>query len=62
MAGLDLPVVMVTGHGDEETAVQAFKLGASDYVVKGEGYLTRLPPTVEPLFGPTPTSPPFPRK
>lgn len=28
------PVVMVTGHGDERTAVEAFKLGASGYVVK----------------------------
>lgn len=28
------PVVMVTGHGDEETAVAAFNEGASGYVVK----------------------------
>ncbi|MBI4842570.1 MAG: GAF domain-containing protein, partial [candidate division NC10 bacterium] len=29
------------------TAVQALKLGAADYVVKREGYLTQLPSTVE---------------
>lgn len=35
MASDDSPhVVMVTGHGDEQTAIDAFKLGASGYVVK----------------------------
>jgi CheY-like chemotaxis protein len=28
------PVIMVTGHGDEKTAMSAFKLGAAGYVVK----------------------------
>lgn len=28
------PAIMVTGHGDEQTAVEAFKLGAAGYVVK----------------------------
>jgi len=37
------PVVMVTGRGDERVAVEAMKDGAYDYVVKGEGYLQRLP-------------------
>ncbi|MGB4782468.1 response regulator [Candidatus Methylomirabilis sp.] len=45
--GIHLPVVMVTGYGDEEIAVQALKLGASDYIVKREGYLTQLPLTIE---------------
>lgn len=31
----NLPVVMVTGEGDEETAVTALKSGAMDYLVKG---------------------------
>ena len=30
------PVVMVTGHGNEEVAVTAMKSGALDYVVKGK--------------------------
>jgi DNA-binding response OmpR family regulator len=33
-AGEHPPVIMVTGHGDEKTAVAAFKLGAAGYVVK----------------------------
>lgn len=37
-----LPVVMVTGMGDEEAAAAAIKLGAFDYVVKRENYLARL--------------------
>jgi len=31
---LDLPVVFMTGHGSEELVVQAFRLGARDYVIK----------------------------
>src|SRR5215813_1959634 len=30
----DLAVVMITAHGSEKTAVEAMKLGASDYVPK----------------------------
>jgi len=45
--GIRLPVVMVTGQGDEETAAQVFKLGVADYIVKREGYLTKLPSTLE---------------
>ncbi|MEB3189884.1 MAG: PAS domain S-box protein [Snowella sp.] len=31
-----LPVIMLTGQGDERIAVQAMKLGAADYLVKGD--------------------------
>ncbi len=37
----DLPVLMMTGEGSERVAVEAFRRGASDYVVKGEGTLAR---------------------
>ncbi len=36
------PVIMVTGHGDEATAVEAFKLGATGYVVKDKRMGTLL--------------------
>ena len=31
---IETPIVMITGHGDVETAVQALKLGAYDFLVK----------------------------
>lgn len=39
------PVIMVTGHGNERVAVEALKLGATDYVVKDAemSYLELLP-------------------
>ncbi|HEX6801057.1 MAG TPA: response regulator, partial [Candidatus Binatia bacterium] len=30
----DVPVIVVTGHGDIDTAVEVLKLGASDFLVK----------------------------
>ncbi len=44
---LDLPVVVLTHQGEEDTALQALKLGAADYVVKSPGYLNRLPLVIE---------------
>jgi len=37
-----LPVLMLTGQGSEEAAIEAFRHGASDYVVKGSSYLEAL--------------------
>jgi signal transduction histidine kinase/DNA-binding NarL/FixJ family response regulator len=36
MGKTNLPVIMLTGQGNEAIAVQAMKSGASDYLVKGE--------------------------
>lgn len=33
---VDIPVVLVTGQGDDEVAVKALKMGAYDYLVKGK--------------------------
>ena len=35
-AKFDIPVVMMTGEGDESVAVEAMKLGAFDYLIKQE--------------------------
>ena len=43
----DLPIILITGQGDEEVAVQALKLGATDYVVKNHGYLYKVPSVLE---------------
>lgn len=45
--GLDLPVLMVTGQGGEAVVVQAMRLGATDYLVKHDGYLQVLPQALE---------------
>ena len=41
--GYDIPVIMVTGRGDERVAVEAMKKGAYDYVVKEGDYSMSLP-------------------
>jgi PAS domain S-box-containing protein len=44
--GHDIPFIVVTGHGDERTAVEVMKQGALDYVMKNAGLLELLPETV----------------
>lgn len=46
-SALPVAVVIVTGVGDEDTAVAALKARADDYVVKKRGYLETLPVTLE---------------
>ncbi len=43
---LPLVVVILTGGGDEETAVSALKAGADDYIIKQKDYLKELPRTL----------------
>jgi PAS domain S-box-containing protein len=45
----DTPTVLVTGAGDEEIAVKAWKAGAYDYLVKDleQNYLKAVPITIE---------------
>ena len=49
-SSLPLAVVIVTGVGDEDTAVATLKARADDYVVKRAGYLERLPVVLESAF------------
>ena len=44
---LDIPIIVITGHGDETSAAQTLKLGAADYLVKQEDLLQRLPVAIE---------------
>ena len=39
---LPLAVVLITGQGDEDSAVAALKGGADDYIIKRDDYLSRL--------------------
>ncbi|MDI6696742.1 MAG: HD domain-containing phosphohydrolase [Anaerolineales bacterium] len=43
----DMPVIIVTGTGSEEVAVEAMKRGASDYVIKTPHHIGRLPFTIQ---------------
>ncbi|MGR9114129.1 MAG: EAL domain-containing protein [Gammaproteobacteria bacterium] len=44
---LDIPIVLVTGHGNEALAVRALNLGVDDYIAKHEGYLFELVAVLE---------------
>ncbi|HRQ42053.1 MAG TPA: GAF domain-containing protein [Chloroflexota bacterium] len=44
---LALPVILITGQGSEEVAVNALNLGAADYLVKHASYLFKLPAALE---------------
>ncbi|WP_234418787.1 EAL domain-containing protein [Parazoarcus communis] len=46
----DIPIVVVTGQGSEETAAQALRLGVSDYLIKHDGYLHELPVVLDNAF------------
>jgi two-component system, cell cycle sensor histidine kinase and response regulator CckA len=39
----DIPVIIITGQGDENVAIQAMKLGAWDYLVKSGDFFTSIP-------------------
>ncbi|MDP3644172.1 MAG: response regulator [Bacteroidota bacterium] len=47
---LDIPIVIVTGQGNEEIAIQALNLGVDDYVVKRENYVYRLPSLLQNVY------------
>ena len=42
-----IPVIMITGQGDETIAVYSMKLGAWDYIVKSADFFVLLPSVVE---------------
>ncbi|MCK9987952.1 MAG: hypothetical protein AzoDbin1_04424 [Azoarcus sp.] len=45
--GLARPIVLLTGSGAEEIAVQALNAGVSDCIARYDGYLNALPATLE---------------
>lgn len=47
----DIPVVMVTGQGDEDIAVKAMKLGAYDYIVKSRDFFSLVPSIIQKVIG-----------
>jgi two-component system sensor kinase FixL len=49
--GRVFPFMVITGHGDERTAVDVMKQGALDYVMKDKGLLELLPSIVRRALG-----------
>ncbi|MDD8018211.1 MAG: response regulator [Bacteroidota bacterium] len=45
--GYKFPFVVITGKGNEESAVAAMKLGAYDYISKRDDYISKLPHAIE---------------
>lgn len=43
---LEIPVIIVTGQDSEDIAIQALKIGATEYLVKRDNYIARLPPLI----------------
>ena len=46
-AGIDLPVIIVTGYNDETTVIAALRAGVRDFITKSKQYLDYLPEAVE---------------
>ncbi len=44
---ISIPVIMITGQGDERIAVQAIQQGAADYLIKSGDYLLTLPSLIQ---------------
>jgi signal transduction histidine kinase len=44
--GCEIPIILITGQGDERIAVQAMKLGAQDYLVKSADFFPLLPAVI----------------
>jgi signal transduction histidine kinase len=46
-ANIQVPIIVLTGHGNEKLAVELMKAGASDYLVKGDVTMNHLSRSVE---------------
>jgi DNA-binding response OmpR family regulator len=46
----DIPLIMITGVGSEQTAVEAMKSGATDYITKSGDYGSAIPRVLEQAF------------
>ena len=45
--GIEIPFVVMTGHGDEKIAVEMMKMGARDYIIKQEELIELLIPKLK---------------
>jgi two-component system response regulator HydG len=47
---MDIPVILITGHGTDEIFEEAYKWGAVEYFIKGDMDTVRLPVLVEQAY------------
>ena len=47
---IEMPLIIMTGRGDERIAVEIMKLGVCDYIVKEQGFVDKLPKTIRQTF------------
>ncbi len=47
---LKVPFIIITGQGDEKTAVEMMKMGARDYIIKSAGLADILPHVIKRVF------------
>ncbi|MFQ5788512.1 MAG: response regulator, partial [Thermodesulfobacteriota bacterium] len=47
---IEIPFIIMTGHGDEKVAVEMMKTGARDYIVKEGKFFELLPSVVKRVF------------
>ncbi|MFH1700632.1 MAG: response regulator [Candidatus Zixiibacteriota bacterium] len=43
----DIPIIVITGVGSEQTAVEAMKSGATDYITKNSNYISTIPRVIK---------------
>lgn len=48
--GLDIPVIIITGAGSEQTAVEAMKSGATDYLTKTGDFEQTIPRVIKQAY------------
>jgi DNA-binding response OmpR family regulator len=46
----DIPVILITGAGSEQTAVEAMKSGATDYIAKSGDYGSTIPRVIKQAY------------
>ncbi len=46
----DIPIIMITGVGSEQTAVEAMKSGATDYIAKSGDYGSTVPRVIKQAY------------
>lgn len=47
---IGIPIILVTGQGNEQVAIEALKLGANDYLTKSDNYYFRLPSLITSVY------------